>query len=679
MKSLLLLPLFLFVILSANCKENKIKFGKIDKEDLEMTVYEKDTSAVAVVLYEYGDSEIEYNQAVGWRLVFSVHRRIKILKKEGVEYADFQIGLSKDGMYEEEVNGLKAITFNLEGGKIEKTELSKKDIHLDEVNKYYKQETFSMPNVKVGSVIDVKYSIDCKAFVRNMRPWMFQHSIPTVYSEYMVKVPEYFRYRKFTLGFENYAAFEEDSYPVSQVLTYKTRSAADLQTPGLMNNTQYDQSTLAFSNNRYHWVAENMPAFEKEAYISTVDSYIQQVQFELQSVQFPGEKLHTYSESWESINKNLKEDEDFGKIVFRNANFLENETNKLLSGITDDVEKVAILYNHVRANYKFTGRNSIYSKGLRKTVSDKNGNVADINFLLSAYLRNAGFSVKPMVLSTRSNGMFLYPTVTSFNYVVLVADINGKSLLLDAADKDCTINELPYQCLNGNGLIVGGTEPEWINLYNLGNANSQFVSTIQISEDGKLSGSVSIARMGYAAQAFRTEVGEFANTDKYIEDFADRNLDWEIDEHEVNGVNELNNRITEKLAVSLNNKSIFAGDIIYITPLIANTTDENPFKLAERKYPVDFGFKFKENEMVMFNLPEGYVVEEIPETFHAILPGSKASYLFSIQKINDKQLQVISNLAVNQPVFQAEDYAALKELFNHIIEKQSQQIILKKI
>jgi len=81
----------------------------------------------------------------------------------------------------------------------------------------------------------------------------------------------------------------------------------------------------------------------------------------------------------------------------------------------------------------------------------------------------------------------------------------------------------------------------------------------------------------------------------------------------------------------------------------------------------------------MFNLPEGYVVEEIPETFHAILPGSKASYLFSIQKINDKQLQVISNLAVNQPVFQAEDYAALKELFNHIIEKQSQQIILKKI
>ncbi|WP_319503510.1 DUF3857 domain-containing protein [uncultured Draconibacterium sp.] len=675
MKLLLLLPLFLFVNLSANCKEEKIKFGKIDKEDLEMTVYDKDTTAVALILYEYGDSEIEYNQTYGWRLVFSVHRRIKILKKEGVKYADFQIGLSKDGTHEEEVKGLKAITFNLENGKIQKDELGKKDVYLDDVNKYYQQETFSMPNVKVGSVIEVKYSIDCKAFFRNMRPWMFQHSIPTEYSEYLVKVPEYFKFRKFTLGFETYALFEEDTYPVSHVLTHKTRSGGDAS----VVQTEYSQSTLAFVNNRYHWIAENMPAFKKEAYISTEDNYIQQVQFELQSVQFPGDRLYSYSESWESINSNLIEDEDFGKIAFGNARILENETNTLLKGITDDQEKVEILYNHVRSNYKFTGRNSIYSKGLRRTESDKNGNVADINFLLSAYLRNAGFTVKPMVLSTRSNGVFLFPTVTSFNYVVLVAEINDKLLLLDAADKDCAINELPYQCLNGKGLIVGGTKPEWINLYDLGNANSQFVSTIQIAEDGKLSGSISIARMGYAAQAFRTEVGEFTNTDKYIEDFADRNLDWEIEEHEVNGIDNLSNRITQKISATINNKSIFAADKIYINPLVANQTDENPFKLDERKYPVDFGFKFKENEVVIFNLPEGYEIEELPGAFKVTLPNSKAAYLFSVQKVNDKQIQVFSNLSINDPVFYAEDYVSLKELFNHIIEKQSQQIILKKI
>ena len=677
MKSLLLLPLFLFITLSVYCKEKKIKFGKIDKEDLEMTVYDEDTTAVALILYEYGDSEIEYNQTYGWRLMFSLHRRIKILKREGVKYADFQIGLSKDGAHEEEVRGLKAITFNLENGKIQKNELDNNDVYLDDVNKYYQQKTFSMPNVKVGSVIDVKYSIDCKAFFRNMRPWMFQHSIPTMYSEYLVKVPEYFRFRKFTLGFEEYTTFEEDTYPVSQVLTYKTRSGGN--GGGQVIKTKFDQSTLAFANSRYHWIAEDMPAFKTEAYISTEDNYIQQVQFELQSVQFPGDKLYNYSESWESINKNLIEDEDFGKIAFGNARFLGNETSTLLSGITDDMEKVEALYSHVRSNYKFTGRNSIYSKGLRKTVSDKNGNVADINFLLSAYLRNAGFTVKPMVLSTRSNGMFLYPTVTSFNYVVLVAEVSGKPILLDAANKACTLDELPYKCLNGNGLIIGGAKPEWINLYGLGKASSQYVSTVNVEQDGKLSGSVMIARMGYAAQAFRTEVEEFANANKYIDDFADRNLDWEIEEHEVAGIDDLSNRITQKITATINNRSIFAGDKIYINPIVANHTDENPFKLAERKYPVDFGFKFNEREVVVFNLPEGYAVEELPGSFNAALPDSKASYLFSVQKINDKQIQVISNLTINNPVFYAEDYVSLKELYNHIIEKQSQQIILKKI
>nr|WP_319512454.1 DUF3857 domain-containing protein [uncultured Draconibacterium sp.] len=679
MKTLLLLAFFIFILSSANCNEKKIKFGKIDKEDLEMTVYEKDTTAVAVVLYELGDSEIEYNQTTGWRLVFNVHKRIKVLKKEGVEYADFQIGLSKDGSRSEEVNGLKAITFNLEGGKVIKDELDKKDVYLDDVSKYYAQETFSMPNVKVGSVIELKYSIDCKAFFRNMRPWMFQHSIPTIYSEYLVKIPEYFRFRKFTLGFENYSQFEEDNYPVSQVFTYKTSSGGDARTSSRVVKTEYDQSRLDYSCDRYHWVAEDMPAFKKEAFISTEDNYIQQVQFELQTIQFPGDKLYTYSESWESINKNLKEDEDFGKIVFGNARYLEDETNGLLNGVTDDAEKVAVLFNHVRSNYKFTGRRSIYSKGIRKVVADKSGNVADINFLLSAYLQNAGFDVKPIVLSTRSNGIFLFPTVTSFNYVALVAEINGQPIFLDAANKDCAINELPYECLNGNGLIVGGAQPEWVNLYELGNANSQFVSTITINDDGKLTGAVSIAKMGYSAQAFRSEVGEYASTAKYIEDFADRNLDWDIESHELDGIDDLSNRTTEKITATVNNKSIFAGDKIYINPLIANITDENPFKLEERKYPVDFGFKFKENEMVIFNLPEGYVVEELPEAFNAILPESKAVYLFSVQKLSEKQVQVVSNLTINQPIFQAEDYVSLKQLFNHIIEKQSQQIILKKI
>lgn len=673
MKTLLVLTFLIMPVFSSFCQDLKVKFGKVDESDLKMTVFENDTSAVAAILYENGLSEIKYNQSTGWLLYFTKHQRIKILKDEGVDYADFQIRLNVNGSDNEEVSGLKAITFNLENGKITKDELNKKDIHLEEVNKYTQIESFSLPNVKAGSVIDVEYTINCKTFFRDMRPWKFQHSIPTVYSEYEVRIPEYFRFRKFVLGFEEFATSEQNEITSRVTLTSKTRSGDRLA------QTQYDQSIVSFQNVVYHWIAKDMPEFREEAFTSTINNYIQQVQFELESIKFPEDILHTYSQSWETINTNLTEDSDFGKIVFGPVKFLEDETNNLISKAGTNTEKVGILLTHVRNNYKFNGFQSIYSKGLKSTMKDMNGNVADINFLLAGYLRAAGFEVKPVVLSTRSNGAFVFPTVTGFNYVVLQCKVDGNNILLDAADAYSGINELPFKCLNGRGLIVGGAKPDWIELLELGKSDAAYVSSLSIDATGKIAGTVSVARKGYSAQIFRDKVGSFTSVEKYSADFAEKNHDWEIESHSIEGIDKLADRVVEKIDLTLNNNSIFAGDKIYVSPVIFNTEDENPFKLKERKYPVDFGYTFKEAEMNIFTIPEGYTVEELPESCKIGLPENKVVYQFSAQVVNQNQVQIISNMLINKPVLQTEDYEGLKELFNRIIEKEQQKIILKKI
>ncbi|RIJ46783.1 DUF3857 domain-containing protein [Maribellus luteus] len=676
MKTLLMLALLCVFYITSVGQKSKIKFGKIDESDLKMQVYEPDTSAVAVILFEQGKSEIKYDQSNGWKLLFTKHQRIKILKQEGVSYADFQIGLSSNKNNSEEVNGLKAVTFNLEDGKVVKTELDKKDVHLEEVNKYYQLQSFSLPNVKAGSVIDVVYTIDCKAFFRNMRPWRFQHSIPTVFSEYEVQIPEYFRFRKFALGFESFTLAEETTVSDKVTLMSKSR-VSNGSFSGV--KTEFSSDLVTFNSARYHFIAENVPDFKEEAFTSTVDNYIQQVQFELQYVQFPGDKLYSYAESWESINKELSDDEDFGKIVFGPVKFLQEETDALIARAGSNREKVEILLSHVRANYKFNDLRRIYSKGLRSVLKDKNGNVADINFLLAGYLRSAGFDVKPVVLSTRENGAFIFPTVTGFDYVALICDVDGNKVLLDAANKYNGINELPFECLNGKGLIVGNTNPEWVELMEIGNSTANYIATLNVEPDGKLSGSVGVARNGYSAQAFRNKVDQFSSVEKFTEDFAKDNQDWDIALHEINGLNCLEPRVVEKMELSVGNKSIFAGDKIYVSPIIFNTMDENPFKLKERKYPVDFGFTFKENEMIVLNVPEGYVVDELPEATKAGLPDSKAVFMFSANKIGEKQIHITTSLTINKPVMLAEDYVNLKELFNMIIEKQNQQIVLKKI
>lgn len=69
-----------------------IKFGDVSLDEVKMTSYEPDSSAEAVVLIDYGSSTMEYNQLDNWfKLFFERTTRIKILKKDGYAYADFEV------------------------------------------------------------------------------------------------------------------------------------------------------------------------------------------------------------------------------------------------------------------------------------------------------------------------------------------------------------------------------------------------------------------------------------------------------------------------------------------------------------------------------------------------------------------------------------------------------------
>src|SRR5688572_32323941 len=87
-----------------------LKFGDASIEDLKMTRFEKDTSAAAVVLTDYGVSKIEYNQSSGWfKVNFDRITRIKILKKDGYSFADFEVDLYHTGDAKEKMSGLKVL------------------------------------------------------------------------------------------------------------------------------------------------------------------------------------------------------------------------------------------------------------------------------------------------------------------------------------------------------------------------------------------------------------------------------------------------------------------------------------------------------------------------------------------------------------------------------------------
>jgi len=183
-------------------------------------------------------------------------------------------------------------------------------------------------------------------------------------------------------------------------------------------------------------------------FVNNINNYTSAVSHELESVQYPNRPFKLYSTDWKSVTKTIHDDSDFGQELEK-TNYFESDLNLILKGFTLPEEKIIAVFNFVKTKVKWDNSFGIFcSNGVKKAYTDKTGNVAEINLMLTSMLRYAGLEANPVLISTRSNGIAYYPTIAAFNYVVSAVDISGELVLLDATEKYSNINVLPYRDLN---------------------------------------------------------------------------------------------------------------------------------------------------------------------------------------------------------------------------------------
>ena len=105
---------------------------------------------------------------------------------------------------------------------------------------------------------------------------------------------------------------------------------------------------------------------------------------------------------------------------------------------------------------------------------------------------------------------------------------------------------------------------------------------------------------------------------------------------------------------------------------------ENIFKSNERLYPVDFGYGYANQMMVSIQIPEGYEVSEIPKSQAFKLPGDMGSFVYR-SNVNADKVQITISENLKTPFIPAEYYPTLKQFYNQIIQKENDQVVLKKI
>lgn len=653
----------------------EVKFGKVSKAELEEKFYPTDSVAEAAYLYRKRKTYYTYNQNTGFRVVTEVHNKLKIYNKEGFKNANISILYYSDGKNRETVSGIKGYTYNINDGRQNKVKLSKSNIFDEKRNKYFSIKKITMPNIKEGSVIEWKYKLVSPRFWY-ISDVQFQFDIPVKRLDYQIEHPEWFIFDKTPKG---YFSVPHKSFKRSGSITSKSRVRSETRTAmgGVATSSDVVTNTTNLLYEQATYNATDVPALKSgEPFISHIRNYRGGIKFELSAVKYPDSPVKQFSKTWENVAKEIYKSESFGGELTKSS-FYKDDLQMLLADASSDNEKIVAIYEFVKSKVKWNGYYNKYTDvSTRKAYKEGAGNAASINLLLTSMLREAGFNANPVLTSTRANGIPVFPTMDGFNYVIASITTSNGVLLLDATDQYSSVNTLPFRVMNWNGRLVkrDGTS-SWISLIPKRHTLEDNFVNVKLSDDGTIEGMVRTKYTGLRALNYRKRNNGLKEEDVIAK--LEDNYSIEVDNFKVTNAKNNYKPLARLFKFSSEDLVEEISGKMYINPLLFFAYSTNPFKLEERKYPVDFGIPWKEKNTVTIEIPEGYKVESIPQVAAIGLPDGIGLFKYQVKQIGNK-VKIVSLLQFNKGVIVPQYYGQLKEFFKQVVEKETEKIAISK-
>ena len=633
------------------------KFGNPTNEELTMTSYAPDESAPAVVLYQ--STRTWYDILTGkFKVYTEVKTRIKILKPEGKEYADVEIPYindEKNSSLREDVTGLKAWAYNMENGKMVKAKMENNSISHERVDKTHMVLKFSIPQVKEGTVVEYQYKkeSDCYFYIDT---WVAQTDIPVAYTCYNLLIPEYFR------------------FDIDETGTMRTENKVSEEGIRFIDSSG---DPLVCNGTRYEFVGRDLPAMKSDSYVFCPLDYCKKVTAELSGLEVPGALYEDFTTTWEEIGRRLMGDEDFGKRIKRVCPIKDLVASSGAGKETDVVKKMAAIYTALKSRLKWNGNYKLYAESASKTLKDGTGSNADLNFILIGACREAGLDARPVVMSRRTKGRLplSHPSINKLNTFV-VGVVDGQTVhFIDASVEDGYVDVLPPSLLTEQGLLLSddGTG-NWLNLQSLDASKANVIVDCTLEADGTIKGTCTSQLKANLSSSLKSEFREADDSLSFVNKLAERD-GVTISEYAIDDRGAFLPMSTERY--SFTKKVDSDGSHIYLNPFVIPLMSESPFKAVTRTLPVEYPYKYSVNMVTTLSLPEGYVVEEMPKPT-SLTTDDKTLSLRVNYVLQEAKLIVQCRFIVNKTLFLPEEYDILRQIYDSIVEKNNEMVVLRK-
>jgi hypothetical protein len=653
--------------------KSNVKFGKITIADFSLSAMKFDSGANAIIIADIGTTSYEGNDKGFFNVIYTRFMRVKIINKNGLDIGSQLIDLRLDtGGNNEKLISLKGTTFNLENGIITETKLDDKSVFKEKFNKDYEVRKFTLPALKEGAIFDVAYTIK-SPFAHSIKPWTFQGEYPRLWSEFEVTIPPVFHFVMKTQGDAHFDLYTTKQIPV----TYSIREPRGV--------AETEMFSLGGNSANIHWIKKDVPGLQTEPFITTLDNYYSRVSFQLNYFQWSDEnEKHEFMTDWKSTSRILLAYEDFGLTLNNENNWMTDELRNVIQNSNSEEQTIRKIYNYVRDNFNAVGKegyskNALYTQNSLKSVyNKKEGNVAEINLLLTAMLRKAGIRADPLILSTRDNGNAHpgYPLISEYNYVVCVAFSENRTITLDASQPFNGFGQLPIGCYNGWGHLINEENALSINYSPDSLHETSVTNVIMYNDDsGKSVGNYKSLLGKIESNNIRKEISRssFKLFEKKIKE--ENGSETDVENFQLDSLNKLDFPVT--MDYDFIPRNLSHAELLYFNPIVDGGYKINPFKAMDRHYPVEIPYLIDDTYLMNMELPAGYKVDDMPKSARINYNEKEGFFEYLIQK-SETSIQLRIHLKLNKSFFDVGEYQTLRDFFSNVEKKENEKIILRK-
>lgn len=590
------------------------------------------------------------------RIKYEVFVRVRIVNEVGREQAKVTIPYVHRKSKVEEIQGRCVLPdgqiIRLEKAQIKEQELAKtKGIRV-------KQKTFTVPGVTDDCIVEYYYRIRAP---RILRVWYFQSDIPLEYGELNWKF-----YRGKGIPFGLGGLLQSFLTP-----NYTWENFKDVEVKKLPEGDDNPKEVK--------FIVQNVPALIDEPHSPPEVSRRGQIHYYYSGTE-------NVQEFWGSVSTGQVEQyQKFTKKNKRARPLLES-----WAGLENNSVKMKTAYDWLQENIlniDYDGDEDTdykYNKNLDDMLKRKYGNSSDINNAYLYFLKEFGVSAHMVYTHDREERHF-FPSVKNsrqFDRSFVVTPKGARDYYYySPAEPGLPYREIPWYYQGAVAFMIDEARFNFSNVPiqpHQGNRFRRFL-WLTMDEDFQLSGKMLEQFEGQYGYRERLQLEDLSSSeiDDYFSGlFKEQFPAGEIDSVKLEKLDEFEKKLSLKCLVNLESEVQEIGSKRLIKPVEMMSLLNNPFVSDGRSNDIVFDHAGEEIESITLDLPEGWVVDALPET--KAIVNRVGTYNLLFQSLNNgTRISIQRSFKLKHPWLTSAAYLQVQKLFNARQAQEDLTAILK--